>query len=146
MSIDNKRKAILNDVVEKLKSITSPRLGKVSTKPEDFARLARTAFPFVQIEIAGEDKEDIAMEWRLGTLTLAITVHLDGKSKTEQVQQQLSDIAEAIEEKLEADRTRGGKAQLTELLEVGDIQETGYPTVAQTLTVGIQYTYRKGNT
>jgi hypothetical protein len=143
---NNKRKAILDDVVDKLKSITSPRLGKVSTKPEDFARLARTAFPFVQVEITDESKEDIAREWRLATMTVNITVHLDGKSKTEKVQQQLSDIVEAIEEKLEADRTRGGKAQLTELLEVGDIQETGYPTVSQTMSVGIQYTYTKGNT
>lgn len=143
---NNKRKAILNDVVDKLKSITSPRLGKVSTKPEDFARLARTAFPFVQVEITDESKEDITMDARLATMTVDITVHLDGKSKTEQVQQQLSDIVEAIEEKLEEDRTRNRKAQLTELLEVGDIQETGYPTVAQTLSVGIQYTYTRGNT
>jgi hypothetical protein len=143
---NNKRKAILDDVVDKLKSITNPRLGKVSTKPEDFARLARTAFPFVQVEITDESKEDIAREWRLATMTVDITVHLDGKSKTEKVQQQLSDIVEAIEEKLEADRTRGGKAQLTELLQVSDIQETGYPTVSQTMSVGIQYTYNKGNT
>lgn len=143
---NNKRKAILDDVVAKLKTITSPRLGKISTKPEDFARLARTAFPFIQVEITDETKEDIAREWRLATMTVSITVHLDGKSKTEKVQQQLSDIVEAIEEKLEADRTRDGKAQITELLEVGDIQETGYPTVSQTMSVGIQYTYNKGNT
>lgn len=143
---NNKRKDILNDVIDTLKSISSPRLGKVSSKPEDFARLARTAFPFVQVEITGEEKEDIAREWRLATMTVDITVHLDGKSKTESIQQQLADIIEAIEEKLEEDRTRGKKAQLTELLEVGDIQETGYPTVSQTISVGIQYTYNKGNT
>jgi hypothetical protein len=143
---NNKRKAILDDVVDTLKSITSPRLGKVSAKPEDFTRLARTAFPFVQVEISDEAKEDIAMDWRLATMTVDITVHLDGKSKTETVQAQLADIIEVIEEKLEEDRTRGKKAQLTELLEVGDIQETGYPTVAQTMSVGIQYTYTRGNT
>lgn len=143
---NSKRKLILEDVVDKIKTITSPRLGKVSTKPEDFARLARTAFPFVQVEISNETKEDIAREWRLATLTVDVTVHLEGKSKTENVQTQLADIIEAIEEKLEVDRTRGGKAQLTELLEVSDIQETGYPTVAQTMSVGIQYTYNKGNT
>lgn len=143
---NSKRKLILEDVVDKIKSIQSPRLGKVSTKPEDFARLARTAFPFIQIEIADESKEDIAREWRLATLTVDITVHLDGKSKTEKVQSDLADIIEAIEEKLEEDRSRNGNAQLTELLEVSDIQETGYPTVAQTMSVGIQYTYNKGNT
>lgn len=143
---NNKRKAILNDVVDTLKSISSPRIGKVSTKPEDFARLARTAFPYIQVEISDESKEDIAREWRLATMTVDITVHLDGKSKTETIQQQLSDIIEVIEEKLEEDRTRGKVAQLTELLEVGEIQETGYPTVAQTMSVGIQYTYAKGNT
>lgn len=143
---NNKRKAILDDIVSSIKTIKSPRLGKVSTKPEDFARLARTAFPFVQVEIEGEIKEDIAIGWRLSTLTIAITVHLDGKSKTEKVQQQLSDIIEQIEEKLEEDRTRGGKAQLTELLEVGDLEETSFPTVSQTLSIGVQYTYTKGNT
>lgn len=143
---NSKRKLILEDVVDKIKSIQSPRLGKVSTKPEDFARLARTAFPFIQIEIADESKEDIAREWRLATLTVDITVHLDGKSKTEKVQSDLADIIEAIEEKLEEDRSRNGNAQLTELLEVSDIQETGYPTVSQTMSVGIQYTYTKGNT
>ena len=55
-------------------------------------------------------------------------------------------IVEAIEEKLEEDRTRSRKAKLTELLSVGDIQETGYPTVSQTLSFGIQYTYARGNT
>ena len=144
--MNNKRKLILNNIVDAIKDIRSPKLGKVSTKPEDFARLARTAFPFIQVEITNEDKEDIAVEWRLSTLTIDITVHLDGKSKTEKVQQQLSDIIEAIEEKLEEDRKRGGNAQLTELLEVGDIQETGYPTVSQTISMGVQYTYSKGNT
>tara|TARA_R110001599_G_scaffold34447_1_gene110152 strand:+ start:2420 stop:2857 length:438 start_codon:yes stop_codon:yes gene_type:complete len=143
---NSKRKAILEDIVTQLKSISSPKIGKVSTKPEDFARLARTAFPFVQVEITDETKEDIAIEWRLATMTVDITVHLDGKSKTEQVQQQLADIIEVIEEKLEVDRSRGKQAQLTELLSVGDIQETGYPTVSQTMSVGVQYTYIRGNT
>lgn len=143
---NNKRKLILEDIVAKIKSIQSPRIGKVSSKPEDFARLARTAFPFIQLEIGEESKEDIAREWRLATMTVDITVHLDGKSKTEEVQSHLSDIIEAIEEKLEEDRTRGGEAQLTELLEVGDIEESSFPTVSQTMSVGIQYTYTRGNT
>ena len=58
----------------------------------------------------------------------------------------MADIIEAIEEKLETDRTRGGYAQLTELISVGDIQETGYPTIRQTMTVNVQYTYSRGNT
>jgi len=140
------RKDIINDVIAKLKTITSPRIGKVSEKPSDFARLARTAYPFVQVNVDSETKEDIAMEWRLSTLELAITVHLEGKSKTEKAEEQLSEIIEAIEEKLEADRTRGSKAQITEVLEVGEIEVSSYPTVSQTIRVGIQYTYSRANT
>ncbi len=140
------RKDIINDVVEKLKSITSPRIGKVSEKPSDFTRLARTAYPLVQVNVSGETKEDIAMEWRLSTLEVDITVHLEGKSKTEKTEEQLSEIVEAIEEKLEGDRTRDGKAQITEILEVGEMVVTDYPTVSQTIRVGIQYTYSRGNT
>ena len=140
------RKEILDNIIAKLKEIKTPKLGKISTKPEDFNRLARTAFPFVGVEIVSEDKEDIAREWRLATMNVDITVHLDGKAKTEKVQQQMADIIEAIEEKLETDRTRGGFAQLTELISVGDIQETGYPTIRQTMTVNVQYTYSRGNT
>jgi len=140
------RKEILSNITAKLKEIKSPRLGKISTKPEDFNRLARTAFPFVGVEIVSEDKEDIAMDWRLATMNVDITIHLDGKSKTEKVQHQMADIIEAIEEKLEVDRTRGGYAQLTELISVGDIQETGYPTIRQTMTISVQYAYSRGNT
>lgn len=142
----SKRRLIIDDVVAKLKTIKSPRLGKISTKPEDFSRLARTAFPFVEVIVAGEEKEDIAVGRRLSTLTVDITVHLDGKSKTEKTEQQLADIIEAVEEKLEEDRTRGKNALLTELLSVGEIQASGYPTVSQTMSVGIQYTYTTGNT
>jgi hypothetical protein len=144
--MNSKRKLILSNIVAGLKQIRTPKLGKISTQPEDFARLARTAFPFVQVEITDESKEDIAMEWRLSTLTIAITVHLDGKNRTEKTQAQLADIIEKIEAQMELDRTRGGVAQLTELLEIGDMQETGYPTVSQTLSIGVQYTYAKGNT
>lgn len=140
------RQKILDNIVGELRSISNPKLGKISTRPEDFARLARTAFPYVQVEITDESREDIAMEWRLSTLTIAITVHLDGKSRTEQTQSQLAGIIDAIETVIERDRTRGGVAQLTELLEIGDMQETGYPTVAQTLSIGVQYTYARGNT
>lgn len=136
-----KRKAILEDVIKALKSIKSPRLGKISAKPEEFARLARTAYPFVQVNISGEDKEDIAVGRRLSTLTVDITVHLDGKNKTKATENQLADIIEAVEEKLEEDRTRGKNALLTELLSVGEIQASDFPTVSQTMTVGIQYTY-----
>ena len=86
------------------------------------------------------------MEWRLATLEVAITVHLEGKSKTEKAEEQLSDIIEAIEEKLEADRKRDSKAQTTEVLEVGEIEVSSYPTISQTIRVGIQYTYSRGNT
>jgi hypothetical protein len=140
------RKLILSNIVDGLKQIRTPKLGKISTRPEDFARLARTAFPFVQVEITDESKEDIAMEWRLSTLTIAITVHVDGKNRTEKTQAQLADIISKIEAQIELDRTRGGVAQLTELLEIGDMQETGYPTVSQTLSIGVQYTYARGNT
>jgi hypothetical protein len=142
----SKRKDIMNDLITKLKTIKSPRIGKVSEKPEDFARLARTAYPFLSVNVIEEAKEDIAMEWRLSTLTVGITVHIEGKSKTEKVEEQFADIVEAIEEKLEADRTRDGNAQTTEILEVEDMQVNAYPTVSQTIRVGIQYTYSRGNT
>tara|TARA_B100001057_G_C22742128_1_gene908204 strand:+ start:274 stop:708 length:435 start_codon:yes stop_codon:yes gene_type:complete len=140
------RKDIINNVITQLKAITSPRIGKVSEKPGDFARLARTAYPFVQVNVESENKEDIAMEWRLSTLELGITVHIEGKSKTEKAEEQLSDIIEAIEEKLEADRKRDSKAQTTEILEVGEMVVSSYPTLSQRILVGIQYTYSRGNT
>jgi hypothetical protein len=142
----SKRRLIIDDVVAKLKTIKSPRLGKISTKPEDFSRLARTAYPFVEVIVVGEDKEDIAVGRRLSTMTVDIRVHLDGKSKTAKTEQQLADIIEAVEEKLEEDRTRGKNALLTELLSVGEVEASGYPTVSQTMSVGIQYTYTTGNT
>ncbi len=89
--MSSKRKNIINDLITNLKTIKRPRIGKVSEKPSDFARLARTAYPYVQVNVIDEIKEDVAMEWRLSTLTVGITVHIEGKSKTEKSEEQLAD-------------------------------------------------------
>ena len=142
----SKREQSLNNFIETIQSITTPKIGKVSDKPVDFSKLARTAFPFVSINIDSEDREDITMQHRLCTMYVGVTTHIQAASKGVEANSQLNVIMEAIEEAVEVDRTRGGVALLTELREVEPMEESNFPIVSMKHTYVIQYYHNRGNT
>lgn len=141
----SQRNDILDNFVDTVDGIKNVKIGKVSTKPEDFTKLARTAFPFVQVNIDGEERQDITMEHRLATMTVTCNVTIKAANKSKDVNDQLNEIHEAIEEALETDRTRGKKALLTEQVDTGTVTTKDFPLVSQTQTYVIQYYYTRGN-
>ena len=141
----SKRDDNLNHLMETIKSISSPKIGKVTDKPIEFAKLARTAFPIVSVNIDNEDREDITMQHRLCTMYVGVTAHIQAASKGAEANSQLNVIMEAIEKALEIDRTRGGYALLTELREVDPMEERNFPIVSMKHTYVIQYYHNRGN-
>jgi hypothetical protein len=135
----------LNHLIDTIGSILTPKIGKVSDKPVEFAKLARTAFPFIAINIDSEDREDITMQHRLCTMYVGITAHIQAAAKGNEANSQLNVIMEAIDKALEKDRTRGGNALLTELREVNTIEESNFPIVSLKHIYVIQYYHNRGN-
>ena len=141
----SKRFEIVKDVVTQLKTIKKPKLGVVTSKSEDLTRLAKTAFPHVRVDVLSETSEDIAMDAKLVTMPVTVTVSLMATDKGEGAESKVADIVEAIEEKLEQDRKRNKQAQTTELVEVSEITTLANPIVQTTMTYNIQYTHTRGN-
>lgn len=142
----SKRESNLNHFIDSIKSITSPKIGKVSDKPVELNKLARTAFPFVSINIDNEEREDITMQHRLCTMYVGVTTYIQAQSKGIEANSQLNTILEAIEEVVEVDRTRGRNALLTELRDVDPMEEGEFPIVSMKQTFVIQYYHNRGNT
>lgn len=140
----SKKDLALKNLIETIEKVRSPRIGKVSDKPVDFSKLAKTAYPFIQIEIQNEDREDITMSHRLCTMYVGITAHIKSEVRGVEANHTLNELHAAIERAVEADRTRGKVALLTELREVNDVTEGNYPLVSQTYVYVIQYYHDRG--
>ena len=147
------REDIIKDIVLKLEDINSVKMGSVTREPmfrdqDEFYKLARTNFPHVIVTAGNESRNDLTMGGssiiREGLMTVEIRafVKSDDKARDESI----NNLIEAIEEKLDADRTRGGKAKNTQVREVvmGDNLEHPYGTF--TLNVEVQYIFRRGVT
>ena len=141
----SKKNLALQNLISTIESVSSPRIGKVSNQPVDFSKLAKTAYPFIQIEVQNEDREDITMSHRLCTMYVGVTAHIKAESKGIEANSTLNELHAAIERALEVDRTRGKVALLTELREVNDVVEGNFPLVSQTYVYVIQYYHDRGN-
>jgi hypothetical protein len=141
----SKKDLAIKNMLQSIGAIQTPAIGKVSDAPVDFAKLAKTAYPFIQLEIQNEERQDITMSQRLCTMYVGVTAHVKSEARGVVAANVLSELHAAIELSLEADRTRGGVALLTELREVNDVTEGNYPLVSQTYVYVIQYYHDRGN-
>jgi len=141
----SKRNECFNNLVDTISALPTRKIGKVSIKPIDFAKLGRQSFPVIQVSVNREDREDITMQHKLCTMYVDVTAYVKGESKSVNTNKQVNDILELVEEALEVDRTRGKSALITELREVQEIDESAFPIVSQTQTYVIQYYHDRGN-
>lgn len=147
------REDIIEDIVLKLKNINTIKMGAVTREPmfrdqNEFYGLARTNFPHVIVTAGNEKREDLTMGGssiiREGVMTVEIVSFVKASDKT--IDTTINDLIEAIEEILDADRTRGNKAKDTQVKEIimGDNLEHPYGTF--TLNVEVKYIFTRGAT
>ena len=147
------REDIIKDIVLKLKSINTVKMGSVTREPmfrdsTEFYGLARTNFPHVIVTAGNESRTDLTMGGssitREGIMTVEIVSFVKASDKT--IDESINALIEAIEEILDTDRTRDGKAKNTQVKEVlmGDNLEHPYGTF--TLNVEVNYIFKRGVT
>ena len=147
------REDIIKDIVLKLEDINTVKMGSVTREPmfrdqTEFYGLARTNFPHVIVTGGNESRNDLTMGGsniiREGLMTVEIRTFVKASDKT--IDATINDLIEAIEEKLDTDRTRNGKAKDTQVREVimGDNLEHPYGTF--TLNVEVNYIFKRGVT
>ena len=143
----SKREDIAGNIVTVLTAMSSPVAANfVTREPFDFNELSNAQFPAVLIQTAGEEREDATIGdssiQRMGTITYDVV----GYVKSTTLDTARNQLAEAIEEALDADRTRGGNAKDTQVVSVEIDDGTISPVGGVIVTVEVQYFFTRGAT
>ena len=114
------RESIADNIVDTLRnSVIEPvRVKYVTREPFDFTKLSNAQFPAVLVRTAGESREDSSLGGSIGSRMASINYEMVCFVKAGIIDQARNNIIEAIEEGLEVDRTRGGYALDTQVINI----------------------------
>jgi len=136
------RESIANHLVTTLGSMTTPvALKKITREPFDYERLSNAQFPAAWIESAEESRGDVTLN---GMREATINYRIVGFVKSSTIDTARNELIESIEKALEVDRTRGGYAQDTQVLDVNTDQGSISPVGGITITIQVKYQYMRG--
>jgi hypothetical protein len=139
------REKIAENLVDTLRGIRQPVEAKyVTREPFDFDKLSNAQFPAILVRTANEDREDNTVGGntakRLGTINYELICYVKGKN----IDTARNNIIEGIEEKLDADRTRGGNALDTSIRSVEVDQGSITPIGGVIITLRVLYDFTRG--
>ena len=139
------RENIAANIVTALTAISTPNVKKVTREPFDFDKLSNAQFPAILVRTANETREDASlggsMTSRHGTIDYELVCYVKHKN----IDTARKQLVEAIDEKLDEDRTRGGHAVDTQVISVEVDDGTIDPIGGVIVTVQILYSYTRGD-
>jgi hypothetical protein len=142
------REDIANNIITTLDAVTSPiELKKITREPFKVEELADPQFPALYITTSDETREDFALGdysagKRSGTIDFIIVGYVKGTETN--IDTKRNQLIEVIEETLDTDRTRGGYAKETKIIEVNSDEGTLYPLGAIRIVVRVFYEFVRG--
>jgi len=141
------RESIAAELVTTLKAITTPvAIKKVDRNPFDFERLSNAQFPALWILSGEETRQDSTMNDGSSTRNSVVDYRLICFVKSASIDTARNELIEAIEEGLDADRTRGGYAVDTQLISISTDEGSIDPIGGVVLTIRVEYNYVRGIT
>ena len=139
------RENIASNLVTTLQGITTPvDIKYVTREPFDFEKLSNAQFPAILVRSADEDREDASLGGTLTQRMATINYQLICYVKASAIDTARNNIIEAIEEGLDADRTRGGYAIDTQIVSVEIDEGSIDPIGGVILTLRVLYQYQRG--
>jgi len=137
----NVRETIIEDMIRVLKDMDDPKPVLVTRQPFDVQELAISQFPALLITSGDENRIDIAMGSRQGSVQYTIRAFVRGT----EIDKKRNEIIERIEETLEEDRKRSTenfsvRTQVLQIVPVPRLEPLGEVTVL----VQVDYKYRRG--
>jgi hypothetical protein len=142
------REDIAGNIITTLDAVTSPiELKKITREPFKVEELADPQFPALYITTSDETREDFALGdysagKRSGTIDFIIVGYVKGTETN--IDTKRNQLIEVIEETLDTDRTRGGYAKETKIIEVNSDEGTLYPLGAIRIVVRVFYEFVRG--
>ncbi len=143
------REDIAKDIVQALGDITNPAVVLVSRNPINLTDMSIAQYPAIIVRTSEEQRSDEAMGGlRLSLINYTIQgyVRADSSATTSNnnIDTQKNNLVEAIEEKLEEDRTRNSLALNSFVSSVVSDEDSLYPIGRVDLTYTVQYKYTRG--
>ena len=141
------RENIAANIITVLDAVTSPiELKKITREPFDVDELTQQQYPAIFIQSGEETRTDETMTsttvTREATADFVIVGFVKGTDTN--IDTKRNQLIEVIESTLENDRTRGGYAKRTEIVEVSTDEGTLYPIGGIRVVVRVMYQYTAG--
>lgn len=142
------REDIAANIITTLDAVTSPiELKKITREPFEPEQLADPQFPAIYISTGDEVREDFALGdtaagKRSGTIDYVLVGYVKGTETN--LDTKRNQLIEVVEETLDADRTRGGNAKETKIVEVSSDEGTLYPLGGVRIVVRVFYEFVRG--
>lgn len=142
------REDIAGNIITVLDAVTTPiEFKKITREPFKVEELADPQFPALYITTSDETREDFALGdytagKRAGTVDFVIVGYVKGSETN--IDAKRNELIEVVEETLDNDRTRGGFAKETKLIEVNSDEGTLYPLGAVRIVIRVFYEFVRG--
>jgi len=143
----SKRESIASDIITVLTAVTSPiTLKKITREPFIVEELSEQQYPAIFIQSGNEVRSDETMTSTSVTRQALADFVIVGfvKGTDTNIDTKRNELISTIEKTLENDRTRGGYAKRTEVVEVSTDEGTLYPIGGIRIVVRVMYQYTAG--
>lgn len=139
------REKIADNIVDTLKGVSNPvKVKYVTREPFDFEKLSNAQFPAILVRSADEDRSDTTVGGSLTQRMATINYQLICYVKGAQIDTARNKLIEAVEEKLDDDRTRGSNALDTQILSIETDEGSIAPIGGVIITLRVLYKYTRG--
>lgn len=140
------RELIAANIVSTLKAITANGRPKfVTREPFDFEKLSNAQYPAVLVQTGTESRSDATLGKTDGTREGIIDYNLVCYIKSGSIDTARNNLVSLLENELEADRTRGGYALDTQVINVQTDEGSIHPIGGVILTLRVLYSFTRGN-
>ena len=142
----SKRENIANNIITVLDAVTSPiELKKITREPFSVDELSEQQYPAIFVQSGNELRTDETMTSTTVTRQASADFIIVGFVKGgTNIDTKRNELISTIETALESDRSRGGYAKRTEIVEVSTDEGTLFPIGGIRVVVRVMYTYTAG--
>jgi hypothetical protein len=143
----SKRESIASNIISVLSAVTSPiTIKKITREPFNVDELSEQQYPAIFIQSGNEVRSDItilsANITRQATADYVIVGFVKGTATN--IDSKRNELISTIESSLDSDRTRGGYAKQTQIVEVSTDEGVLYPIGGIRMVVRVMYQYTTG--
>jgi hypothetical protein len=143
----SKREDIASNIITVLTAVTSPiTLKKITREPFNIDELSEQQYPAIFIQSGNETRTDITMPSSTITRQATIDFIIVGfvKGTTSNIDTKRNELITTIETTLNNDRTRGGYAKNTQIVEVSTDEGILFPTGGIRMVIRVMYQFTSG--